>query len=385
MQVRTLAASVLFVSSLTTSQADVIVVDAAGGPGSDFTSLQDAVLAALDGDTLLVRDGNYRGGLTIDAGARSLTLVADAGAEPAVTSVAISNVAAGKEVVLRGIDMSGGLFSYGLNVFENDGRIWVEDAVIGGSTVFGGISATNTNSIVIARCSVSQAAPSGIRVEDASASIYDTDVAAASGGDALYVRNGSVHVSGGTFTGGSGADAIPPFCIPATAGGDGLFVVGASTVDLLGATFVAGTGGSVGACGGNDGADGQDINVVSGVVSTSIETARSYVFDAPVRAGQSTQVRFQGQHGELALAYFSSSSLTPLSPGFAEGWLTLAPPSRRFLVTAIGPDDTSTENVVIGSIGGLDQVKVFTQAIYFTGGSFIYSAPSSVLVLDPSF
>lgn len=55
------------------AQRQVFVVDAAGGPGSNFSDLPAAVLAAQSGDVLLVRPGDYAGfrtgkGLTILGG-----------------------------------------------------------------------------------------------------------------------------------------------------------------------------------------------------------------------------------------------------------------------------------------------------------------------------
>jgi pectin methylesterase-like acyl-CoA thioesterase len=52
--------------------ADVHVVDASGG--GDFTTLQAAVNAAADGDTLLVRSGSYDGFLLTGKG---LSIVAE--------------------------------------------------------------------------------------------------------------------------------------------------------------------------------------------------------------------------------------------------------------------------------------------------------------------
>ena len=56
--------------------ADVHVVDATGGPGSDFTSIQAAVNAAADDDVVLIRTGSYVA-FTIDN--VSLSVLADSG------------------------------------------------------------------------------------------------------------------------------------------------------------------------------------------------------------------------------------------------------------------------------------------------------------------
>ena len=56
---RALSASLLLAGSL--AAQTVLVVDAAGGPGSQFTDIQPAIGAATDGTRILVRPGTYRG------------------------------------------------------------------------------------------------------------------------------------------------------------------------------------------------------------------------------------------------------------------------------------------------------------------------------------
>jgi len=63
------------------SAADTLVVDVDGGPGSDFTAIKDAVDAAADGDTVLVRPGTYSGARNrgMDFFGRSLVVVSQEG------------------------------------------------------------------------------------------------------------------------------------------------------------------------------------------------------------------------------------------------------------------------------------------------------------------
>ncbi len=53
--------AILGVAAALPSQGNVIVVDAAGGPGSQFSDLPSAIAAAVSGDTLDVRVGEYTG------------------------------------------------------------------------------------------------------------------------------------------------------------------------------------------------------------------------------------------------------------------------------------------------------------------------------------
>jgi hypothetical protein len=78
-----------------TAAATTYVVNATNAPGTDFTDLPPAIAAAVDGDVLIVKPGNYSG-FTLT---KALTIVGTAGVNvsPAVT---ISSVPAGKGAVL---------------------------------------------------------------------------------------------------------------------------------------------------------------------------------------------------------------------------------------------------------------------------------------------
>src|SRR5262245_45172512 len=90
------------------AQGQVLVVDAAGGPGSDFTDVPSAVSAAVDGDVLLVRSGSYLvDELAIALDGKGLTLVADSGASVAVGSLDVQDLPAGHFTLLQGLDLHG--------------------------------------------------------------------------------------------------------------------------------------------------------------------------------------------------------------------------------------------------------------------------------------
>ncbi|MBL8900634.1 MAG: hypothetical protein JNM84_23585 [Planctomycetes bacterium] len=101
---RTLAvglASALSLSTTAGAQA-TWVVDAAGGPGSQYTTLSAGVAAAQDGDRLIVRAGVYQP-TTI---AKALRIVGEPGAELRSRALAdtlrIESIPAGRELTLTG-------------------------------------------------------------------------------------------------------------------------------------------------------------------------------------------------------------------------------------------------------------------------------------------
>ncbi|MGQ0553915.1 MAG: hypothetical protein ACT4PU_11935 [Planctomycetota bacterium] len=193
------------VALATPLSADVIVVDAAGG--GDFTALNAAVAKAQDGDTLLVRPGDYRGFLIGDLVIldRSLTIAAD-GTGPVLTSAirVIQNVP-GKRVLLRGLTVWGSqLMSFGDGLEVQSGEVWAED------------------------CSFTGA--------DGLVSIGGTP-----GKPAVRTGGGHLTLLRCTQQGGRGTDSFFPFVPTPTAGGAGLLAFG--RVSAYGCTVIGGDGG----------------------------------------------------------------------------------------------------------------------------------------------
>jgi len=98
-----LALALAFSSTALAQGGQIFVVDAASGPGTNYTDIQAAVLAVPDGSTLLVRPGNYAP-VTIDG--KGVTVLAD----PVFTIVgplSIRNSQPQQRVLLRGFVISG--------------------------------------------------------------------------------------------------------------------------------------------------------------------------------------------------------------------------------------------------------------------------------------
>ncbi len=94
------------VAALLPSQGNVIVVDAAGGPGSQFTDLPQAIAAAASGDTLDVRAGDYSGfstnkGLHIQGGP-GVTI----SLQPNILQLFTVSIPAGERFTMRDVRLS---------------------------------------------------------------------------------------------------------------------------------------------------------------------------------------------------------------------------------------------------------------------------------------
>jgi hypothetical protein len=90
------------------ASAQTYVVDAAGGPGSQFTSIATAVASVPDGATLQVRAGSYT---PFQVVGKSLRVLCEPGTfvyQFHGSSVGVSNLTAAQSVVIQGLNVSAG-------------------------------------------------------------------------------------------------------------------------------------------------------------------------------------------------------------------------------------------------------------------------------------
>ena len=125
MQARPLPA--LLLTALATplaGQSPVWIVDDDGGPGVDFTTLDQAQAGAADGDILVFRPGVYlHDGFTVTPiDGKGLTLVADGDVELHV--IVVQNLGAGQAFTLRGFKGNGGV-----RASNCSGPVWIEELV----------------------------------------------------------------------------------------------------------------------------------------------------------------------------------------------------------------------------------------------------------------
>ena len=112
--------SFVFASSLLAQGGPIFVVDAASGPGTNYTDVQAAVLAVPDGSVLLVRPGTYAP-LTIDG--KGVTVLA----ESSFTiggSLWIRNTLSQQRVLVRGFVLGG--FGSNVEVTNAAGAVTVD-------------------------------------------------------------------------------------------------------------------------------------------------------------------------------------------------------------------------------------------------------------------
>lgn len=294
--------------------ASVWVLDEGGGPGVDFTVLQDALDSAADGDIVLVRDGRYDPPpafppLPTTLTGKGLTLTADVGAAPVVGGLVVEDLPVGRSVVLSGLD-----FDATLEVDACAGTVWIEDAdlappsfiglplpllvqdsddvIVSGSTLHAGqqilvlvhgLDARGSN-VVLADCTLEGAQGYG---------------SSSQGGDGLVLTDGTLFATNTTFTGGGGG-----------CGGNGLALSGNDpAASSLGCTFEAGL---PGIC--TTGVLGVDVLDDAGTWTALPGSARSFTADSPASTGTSVSVAYAGLPGDLVIGLYSFSTATTSIP-----------------------------------------------------------------------
>jgi hypothetical protein len=226
-------AIVLLAASPLAAQRQIFVVDAANGPGAQFTSLPAAVAAVPDGSVLLLRPGSYA---AFAVSGKGLSIVG-AGEDPhrvtigspilAATTLSITDTTAKQTFMLKNVwirDTFGG----GVDVLlqdDNGAVIW-EDVAAGNN---GGVSNPGLNSMRIVRCANVQLSrcfldvgsclggcPQTARfyVDSSNVQCSRSTLKGTSGSAALWLVQGSrCEMFASSVTGSSGG---PPYCGPIT-------------------------------------------------------------------------------------------------------------------------------------------------------------------------
>jgi hypothetical protein len=418
--VSSLAIAVLLTCS-TTTRADVLVVDAAGG--GDYTSIDDAVFAAADGDTLLIRpilpSGRYPG--TVIVG-RSLTLVGDpqgAAVRPRVEYVFIEDLTATQRVVLRGLDIQPpnptfAAASYpAVHVDQCAGAIWIEDCELTGRkasglglincfpTLPGGEGLfVNWSSVAltVVRCELT----GGIGAKANPGQPGQDGNGASDGGAAASLSAADAAFFACTLTGGTGGDGFE--CGETGDGGAGVLTTNASIL-LAGCTVTGGEPGSQGAGGAGlaggafstfellettlaGGTGGPNLDITNGTLTRYGGSARTFAIESPLRESQAGTLSMQGVQGDF-VGFFWSFGAGSLPMPARNGWFLLNPAQLGgpFLLGLI-TDPGGTWDIPITApllLPALEAQTLLLQAWFQYPGGVTLGSGTSLTLVDQSF
>ena len=383
----------LLLATASVGRAQQVYVVGSPAPGVFSQEIQPAVDAATNGDVILVENGSYYAGFTIDG--KGVSVVAAVDALVITGSASIRNLATGQTVLLAGIWSGDGV---GLSLQNNAGAIWIESCFLAGGTSdimsFTGVSIVNCASVAIERCQIGggwgpisgplQDAAAGLEVANSNVAISDTTcrggqggqlhlqpVLSCAGGPGARIQSGSVFASGTTFRGGDGGFAFP---IPGAApGGDGIVTFGA--VSVVQCTFTGGLSGA-----GSTSPPGQPTVIGgAGTLDSLSHSARHFAVTSLAREGQPIEVNASGIVGESLGTLFSTSPASPQLLASYDGSLLLSLANAGGLLLGdIGADGALSITLIAPSL------PVTVQAATFYLQSIFFDAPLTHVVVGPA-
>lgn len=394
---------------------DVWVVDAFGGAGSDFVTIQQAVNAASAGDTVLVRSGTYAPFLLIG---KNLAVVAD---ENAVVRVQggpeVAFTPAGPPNLLHGLhyteDPSGEVVAR-ISTGDGGARTWVSDCSTAASRV-----GVTSSSVILDHCSFSgkDELQSGLSsgptpALDQSFSFVaafdcefqggagaDTlgDVGPTAGSPSVLMDNfGSLWAANSSFLGGAGGDganSLQTGCTDPEPGGPGLSLE-QGWVYRNGSLFQGGPGGAPAPfCTPGSADAGEPVQLV-GTFANLLDygaAAPSLMTPGVVREGQSLAFDWDGPAGVALLLLsggdgFQHGTFSPLSPESMP--LLLSNPISVLLVDVLATAGQAQLALQVPELGGgVESRRIFAQALHLDPQTFAVSSGGAraVVLLDGSF
>jgi hypothetical protein len=402
------------------------------GPGGLYARIQDAVDAASDGDTILVRAGTYSSVLIDD---RALQVVADATDIVAVKEgITVQNLSTNRNVVLLGLEVPAAGSAYlafqheGLHLRDNLGAVRVEDCTLNGSMGhwepftqdwgWDGVLVDHCDDVALVRCQVtggegikSCGGGEGIDAGTSTVALYDCTIQGGEGGYGLPGSDGGpggagyrspdsfLFASGCEFSGGKGGHGCnADEWSPAGDGGDGghgIHLKGSNAeAQLLDCLCKGGDGGNGGAPylwfpAGKNGDPGENIKIEGGGIVNFIQgTAHTFEMPSPVREKESIKLTFTGQPGDLAGLFLAANTNSLFVPAMKGQWLLSIMPMPLFIYVGVLPGSgTLSWPTVIPDMGpGFDAAMVYIQSIYTDGtGEITLGSPRTLVMLDESY
>lgn len=358
-------------SSLAVAQSDVWIVDAAGGPGADFTTLGTAFAGAADGDTLLFRTGAYPSPifplLTLDG--KGLTMIAEGPASLGYFEV--KNLAASQSFTARGFHGASG----GLNITQCGGPVWLEDLAIDPDSTdpqkYWDVYLWDCPTVAMTRCDL---------VGLPALTLFNAP--------AVALISSGLHVFDSVLTGGAGF-SHPPTLTPGQPG----ITVNSSFLFASGTTFQGGILASESAT--QVGASSEsivldcvgDVTVDEGEHTVWPSSKRSFEATAVAREGEAVTMTWNGAPGELAILNLSTSPGGFFFPQFNGSGILGLP---LLLIDDVGVVPGSGEvsiQVPIPELGaGVEGLVFYAQGSFaeLTSGTIRLGGGSAILLLDQS-
>lgn len=404
-----LLAPCAFLSALAALPAAQTVVTVDDDLAADFSSLAQAVAAAPEGATVLVRAGAYD---AFEAEDKALTIIVEEGAFAfAFGTSAVRNLSAGKTFVLRGLTLTRNNSTEVLAVEGCAGTVWLEDVAVETTGIASfqpapGCVRVENSTVVWARGSIevlsvsdpASVPPAGLFASGSSLHLFETSVtgglgghsitASGPGGPAVVLAGGFLLAAGATLQGGRGGTAGTMLfgCTGQTsgAGGPGLVVDAGADAHALGGTLAGGAGGNAfGDC--TVGPAGAPSLVPDGALNAVLWPAHGLEIASPVHAGEPATASFHGVAGEFAWFLFADQAGALFLPQVL-GTLVLDLSSLGIVPVGFLDGAGTAQTGLLAPIApGASAQRFLVQSLFLDPGSnaFTLSAPSALVVLAP--
>ena len=401
------------------AHARVLVVDASGA--GQFTSINAAVHAAHEGDTILVRTGTY-GGFAVSA--KSLSIVAESGHIVNVTNdVVVVGLTSAQTVVLAGLRITDTANSSGAFVANsNAGAVRVQGCTFTGHDAFSGnISAepaaslaANTSGVAFVDCDFfagdggfsgygrgGVAGGDGLVLSGPSqVALYDCNLLGGNGmfgdiyeggrggrGASLSNPGAFMHASGSRFYGGHGGDACDLVWSEGGDGGAGVYVEASLFAWMVDSPSLGGAPGGPGSCNGSTGAPGLPFSGTGTHVDFQVAKLQ---MQAPWLARESTPLPITLQ-GEPGVEVYLIASDKTIFAGAAT-WRgvrvvrKVGPLDPQIVLGTMPPSGVMTVNLPIPMLAPSEQAHTYFLQAYRRGpNGIVMGSFSTLTVLDQSF
>lgn len=397
-----------------------------GASGAQYSTIQAAVNASVDGDIIFIKNGNYPATVAINDKALTLTIDPASGFNDVNTGqIYVEHLAAGKTVTLSFLTVAGGI-----DINANAGEVRIQACRVTGGlepSIFGNpqsgraaVVVTASKSVVITGSQLTggkgenwfdflEAAPHGGAGLSApwssasgSVSVYDSlirgggggtgEIAGGAGGPGCFTGV-AVYSSNTQWIGGKGGDALPVNCDtdPLSShtgdGGTAFFAQATSTTRFVDSSFTPGLPGtllSVVCPGGTPpGAVGGSI-----VGPHQFLTVGKRAFNASksVDAGQSALLQFVGAPGELVLLLVSGTSGSAAYLDAYQSTLAIGLPVLSPIPLGVVPPSTVLQMFapIPALPPGVLGVGLYLQPAFVQGSTAVFGSPAQMTILDPS-
>ncbi|MEM7306100.1 MAG: hypothetical protein AAF682_05485 [Planctomycetota bacterium] len=375
----------------------VIVVDDDGGPGVDFTAIQPAVDAALEGDRILVADGVYPGFVVKG---KSVSVEANQGAQVEVRGpVEVRELAGSQWSFLRGLHASEAPETPAtevatLHANSGVGHIWVERCSFGAPHAAADAATTQGARLILVGVELTGGAGrAGLAVKSSnvwahrSRFVGGDGAPAEPGGAGIAMEAGFLFLAGSELVGGGGGDAADPVTCPRGGdGGAGLRLAGLFPVyEGLDNSLSGGAGGSS-LCGAAGSPGPGLLDLAGGLINEHPGAAVSVSSSSPMVFGDVQTLTVDGAPGDVVLLVYSFFADTTDVLTAAGPLLVLAPYSHLGRVELPASGTLSLAREVPALTFPKESFTLHVQPVALRAdGQIVAGAPSAFGILPQPF